>query len=605
MRKHLFLFWLVLFSPFCSAANYAVNFDWLGRSFTVSSHKGIKNTNKITFCSPLQLENISIQVDCDLPESERIQSASFFATAFNQFTLLTKASVLSKYYQFSETSFCIFLVDEAKSYHERINTRPCLSFYVPIPPKSNEFKPNRIAIAIASIAHEQFHLLYPPFARNGQFNRLLANEYAAYLITLNSYELLYKQLGLPTIGSWSLDTLQEFRKAEKLPEYCEDFQVLRELNKSSGSSFDSVFGAVLAHAFLESLQIEQSFLPFYFKHELQDLEQSDLSDNSLLHRTNICTGKIPQFNSLRFLLLDISFDAYQKGNLENDNTLISLFLSSDYSPENVNAICDKKDFYDLCSNILLENIYLRTDLQTDTHLKHSLNGYGKSNVSSVAHFILDESHRYRDNTDEYVIDTGASSVVWPDGYTECSLSGKKKVRNLHGQLITLEKCTYDSHLGIIWTSKNQTEKVLPLHAFFHDHESITFERRVSDGSPSSIESMTVPFIYLNGFITFQVEDNLVNYCLDTGSRFSHFTSRFQERFLFYPHNFTGNKLFTREIQGKIHTFIEVPIPAASPLLLKSNPVYGASQCDIVMGADLLGKYHSIQLNNNRTMTLTW
>lgn len=193
--------------------------------------------------------------------------------------------------------------------------------------------------------------------------------------------------------------------------------------------------------------------------------------------------------------------------------------------------------------------------------------------------------------------------MWPKGSLECDLSGEKAVYNLFGRRLTLEQCTYDAEIGVIWVIENQADKVRSLNSLLRSYEAIFFERQQNiDKSADNTDEheLTVPFIYKNGLVTFQLDNNLINYCLDTGSPFSHFTPRLQERFLIYPNFRPDLVLEIKSLNGIKHTFINLKLEDVN-LMLKSNPVVGAEQCDIIMGADLLHKFSSVKLTD-KTLT---
>lgn len=105
------------------------------------------------------------------------------------------------------------------------------------------------------------------------------------------------------------------------------------------------------------------------------------------------------------------------------------------------------------------------------------------------------------------------------------------------------------------------------------------------------KGISTPYIYYQGLITFQDEE-IINYCFDTGSRFSYLTKRYQERFLFYTWFDSSAELETSEYNGRFYSFINVEI---GPNLYKvrSNTIVAVPHCDIIIGAELANAFNFI------------
>lgn len=599
-----------MFSP-KSLAGYSFEIDGFGRTFIRSVHEGSGSERKVTFCLEVEQNNFTLSVDCSLDQLESIKYIEKYKNELSRFIKTTDASILESYYSLGKSKLCLRLIDDSVRFDVKMRTEECLTFYIPISRNFDAYSKDRIAVALASIAHENFHVLYNPFLRKGRFNKLLANEYAASLITLNAYRVLNKQLGISFDGKWSFELAEQFRKAEKLSEYCENFHLLRKRNKGLGDRFDSLLGSILAHIFINNLDIEASFIPFYIDHELNLLSKSSLEDSAILHRVNVCDVDIHTRNlreiSLNLLDVPIEFDDKEKFSDKNNGAVIGAMISRNYSVKDVKNICNIALPKDLCVRMLLSNLIFLDSSDVDLMFEQASSVNQEYNISrhNQKKYVLDKYYRYRDINGQFVADTGASSNVWPKGSLECDLSGKKTVYNLFGRSLTLERCTYDSEIGVIWVIEHQADKVRSLHSLLMSYEAIFFERQQNiEQSTDSTEKhkLTVPFIYKNGLVTFQLDNNLINYCLDTGSPFSHFTLRLQERFLIYPNFHPNLVLEIKSLNGINHMFINLELENVN-LMLKSNPVVGAEQCDIIMGADLLHKFSSVKLTD-KTLTFT-
>lgn len=380
----LILFFLILF-PLKSLADYSFEVDGFGRTFIRSVHEGAGSENEVTFCSEAEQNNLTISVDCSLDQIESVKYIEKYKSEFSKFIKATDASILQNYYLLDRSKLCLHLVDESKSYNVKIRTQDCLTFYIPISRNFDTYSKERIAIALASIAHEHFHVLYNPFVRKGRFNKLLANEYAASLVTLNAYRVLNKQLGISFEGKWNFDLAEQFRKAEKLPEYCENFHLLRKRNKGLGERFDSLFGSILAHIFIDNLDVETSFIPFYINHELDLLSKSSLDDSAILHRVNICDADIYTRNlreiSLNLLDVPIEFDYKEKFPERNIGAVIGAMISRSYSVKDVRDICNVALPRHLCVRMLLSNLFFFDSPDVDLLFEQASSVNQEYNVS--------------------------------------------------------------------------------------------------------------------------------------------------------------------------------------------------------------------------------
>ena len=449
----LVLLFLALYSFFVDA-KYSYEFYKGGRETLKSRNVGDKPVKKIKLCYASKEYNVRIEFDCDISEGSYELYTKLSLEAFSKLRKAIEKSPIYSFYSISERSYCIIFVDKLKYYEFEVEISPCVTIYIAVESVFNGNSKYSVASGIAALTHEDFHILHSPFKRNSGINGLLVNEYAASLITLNSYRILNKALNIPFEGRWSNLLAEKFLHNENMDNYCANFSGLREKNIKLGTNFDSVMGGIFAHIFANNVVKDSTLLSLYISEEINSLFSKNVTEDMLLPRLGLC-GKpaVIHENVTKALLPDMGM-----GNefFELFGYNYSILSSRNYSQDEIENICANAVYKNSCRSAYIKNANLSDDGQLNIIESFIPDSNGKSEIS------IDENLRYFDEDINIVIDTGASSNVFSKEKFPCITDDVKNVKTLYGEDKNVFKCAYNYPIGEIWVKDDQEDNVLSL-----------------------------------------------------------------------------------------------------------------------------------------------
>ena len=575
MRFVVIIFLQIL--SFSVNSSYMFEYDKNQETFIRSTNEG--ENSRIRFCQTKNGDDVVFRFDCEFSNQAVEGYFQYINKTFNAFTKVTSESRLAKFYNLERSNICLLVVPESKGYNRRERIGECVKFYVPVALNLDEYSPASLATTIASISHEVFHINFNPFAEKGAFNKLLINEYAASLLTLNSYRVLNEYLKIEFDGRWRNELAEKFSVSKDLDKYCKDYGVLKEKNRKMGNEFESVMGAVLASIFTSKIG-NIDLLPIYIFEELSHLSFNDLSEEQILDRLGLCGSNV-DLAKISLRLVDF-----------NLSKTLEAVNSARHSSE-----IDCGDVEDICQ-LFLDNADQYTYFKKPpTYSGKSFNEFVELQVGNV--FRLNDNMRFTTADGSFIVDSGAESNVWPEGGVDCDIDySEKEVRNLSGNIITLTRCTELPGIGLIWTSKLQKDKVLSLRNLTQFYDKFYFINDTKINLRDIVDSEhkeIFDYIYVNGLIVYQSDDLNINYCLDTGSQFSLYSLRLQEAKLLYPFSTETGGFHSFELPSKTHILIS--FEEFEPFIkFKPKAVMAPEHCDLIVGADLLGKYKAFSID---------
>ncbi|WP_240220512.1 hypothetical protein [Rheinheimera hassiensis] len=366
---------LLALCPFCIYANYSYEYYKDGRETLKSSNIGNKKSINIENCYNLKDENISVSIDCDINRIDYEQYAKLTHDAFFKLRRTAKESQGFDYYSLYGRNYCLIIVDKNKSYDLEADINPCITIYIPVNAAFNESSKYSIATGLASLMHENFHILYPPFKGNSELSDLLVNEYAASLITLNSYRILNRALDIPFEGRWTNSLAEQFLLNPNMNDYCTNFSILRKKNKKIGTNFDSMMGGVLAHIFSSEVVKDPTLLKLYIHEEINSLFKQKVSGNMLLHRLGLCGKPAVIHENITKALLPTKVMEEQLAELFGYN--FYLLSGRDYSQNDIESFCADAVYKNSCKIAYVRNANLSDDRSLDSVSKFYNNANGK------------------------------------------------------------------------------------------------------------------------------------------------------------------------------------------------------------------------------------
>ncbi|KKO49523.1 hypothetical protein VT06_06755 [Arsukibacterium sp. MJ3] len=574
MRFVVIIFFQLL--SFSVNSSYLFEYGTNQETFIRSTNEG--QNSRIRFCQTKKGDDVVFQFDCNFSNQAVESYFQHINKTLNAFIKITSESRLVEFYKLEQSNICLLVVPENKGYNRRERISDCVTFYVPVTLSFDKYSSASLATTIASISHEIFHKNFNPFVEQGAFNKLLINEYAASLLTLNSYRILNNYLKIEFNGRWRNELAEKFSVSNDLDKYCKDYGILKEKNKKMGNEFESVMGSILASIFTSKIG-NIDLLPIYIFEELSHLSFNNLSEEQILDRLGLCGSDI-DLAKISLRLVDFNLSK----TLEVVN---SAKLSSEI---------DCVDVEDICKLFLVNADQYTYFKMPPTSSGKSFNEFVELQVGNV--FRLNDNMRFTTPDGSFIVDSGAESNVWPEGEVDCDIEySEKEVRNLSNEIITLTRCTELSGIGVVWTSKLQKDKVLSLRnltQFYDEFYFINDTRMQLKDIVDSEDKETFNYIYINGLIVFQSDDLNINYCLDTGSQFSLYSLRLQEAKLLYPFSTEKGGFHSFELPSKTHILIS--FKEFEPLIkLKPKAVMAPEHCDLIVGADLLGKYKAFSI----------
>ncbi len=489
--------------------------------------------------------------------------------------------------------------------------------------------------------HEYFHYQTLPLkelrpwrpAPVGPFYDIWVNEYLSSTLQRNmdmsTFKTLVYFINGPVQNTFDLGGFNESYDFDKT--FCQRQRTERqwlkqwsEHNKQRKNAIKSRSGKMLRY--LQSLHQDPHLAPIYAFYELTSLAEPGQGFNDLIARIPACNpDKVLPVHAFKQRLLDYDFstlfveapnDADAFTGFETLLRTLWLQPSDSGNPFSAcEALANDAEVQQTCAALVMDTLFWRQlSLAEVSWIGLSLPESAKAlqprlsawledtkllsstplPLANKVDYLLAQDGRFR-NSQQQVADTGAGLNVWP-GDTDCELSGEQLVTTLAGQTVPLQRCRFEDGLGVLWRKDGQTEQVIGLPALVAQQAKLIRDQGAMN------YSVSVPYVFQNGFVVFQQMDHQVrlNLCLDTGSPLSYITRRYRERYQLTP-RYLASRLEPEEEVSAFPRRVLLPILGAQRKV-RVLPHDGFMQCDIIVGSDLLDLYSAIELGDN-TLTL--
>lgn len=484
------------------------------------------------------------------------------------------------------------------------------------------------------IVHEYFHYksLVLSDKEDAPFQDLWVNEYLAFSLSHFMEMTIFNTLGFNFVSEILLEPRlpvfnMDYDLENQVKEFChnrKNFYLKSKFFLSNNKNEKrSKAGRLLYRSMYKDIFHNNHLLSIYILNELESLSNSGSDLNSLLARIPACNeGMFLNGHIFKYQILDYDFNEFANNvAFENNSWIVnhqnisSLHFQDPEIQENFFSICFENDDelfqryctgaaidyfvwkkYELAKNSKfnkgqLSSNFLELSERYSSLLKDfELVKQAEVKVKHGEYYVLSANGRFQ-NHQGHIADTAASVNVWPQG-TDCNLQGQQTVKNLASKYLTLTRCTLDPSIGVIWKNEEQVEKVIGVSTLVAQNATLIRDK------VAMTRYRSVPYLFRNGFIVFQLMDNDVrlNLCLDSGSPQTYITRRYKERYQ-YTNRFLASKLEIGQISSKFQRQLIIPIFGADRQvrLLPNNDFL---HCDLIVGSDLLGMFGAIEIGKN-------
>jgi len=450
-------------------------------------------------------------------------------------------------------------------------------------------------------AHEALHA--STFGRSGPYQDPWVNEYIAAVVASYVSTTLLTIFNQRPLLPFSLDEKTQAVVNTIKQQGCENLQqtkydLIPDIDERSLAGTMLQFGRQFA------LSSSQSMEALYLEHEMHFFADPHADVELLFSHSPLChPNQIGDLYAFQLGLLD-----YNLQQLAPDAAGFGAMVANRFQLSATPfATCHDPHMSEAsqmaCVAFELDQRTLKaTPLPKQLHLPHAAQGLTQrlaqlqqdlawpQNPLTTDRVYHRDADGFMRNSRGWLADT--ASVLSQTDAEDCSLLGEQLTQTLVAMPKKLKRCQSHPNYGVLWRDTTKPQKLLGGPQLYQ-------QRAMLRATPASLEQgESVPFVYAGGFFVFQQDDQQVpiNLCLDTGSKFSYLTERYLKRYQVPPQELLRRR--AKHPDPSNGWLIRWPL-LGEERWLKRLPGPGPSQCDVIVGSDLLGLYSAISLEEKQ------
>lgn len=586
----------------------------------VNSRHDLPNAVQVEFCSAInhdQESRITFTFDCDFP-AELVDP--FLSTWISYATpILDKLQESSYFPWLRDQLWCVNIVGSGKGFHARRRVRDCIPFYVSADrigfnidvgfsvDEIHELRQAGVVTFLATMLHEGFHV-HSYSDRTRPYQDVFINEVIAYIIeeTVSIQANLLFDFDYNRWRRQSDDDSQEY-----LIFNCEgaNQKTLEKLLQRYDDQISAI--AFLAvRQLVHDINTTPDMLLLYLDFIREDLRREDADAYQFF-------SVIPSCNLSRARLiraLTSTFIDYDLGSLESQDFPDSEFFMQQLSYSDVSdwhsiasgycealnsdhfsyLVCYANyiDAFESLRGIINNHKAVLSDFPIELqgrvkHLRVEKHGGGWHPTLESSYFSFDREASYYLNYHELIADTGSAFNVNVREGVLCSEMKDDILVVAHGLMNNrrhLKFCGFHSKYGATWYADNVNAAIIGLHILVASNGVLR-----NAEVPTTNIIIDKPYTVQGGFPVLQVDDGKgrrINACIDSGSKNSFITNRYQRRQLeqgpFYFQRLNDPNLEMGDSEG----FSK----------LTNDSFF---HCDLILGSLFLSKFPSIMFYKDR------